>query len=152
MRFPTTFVPAAKMSHFSSLEAIKDSLASGGRVVVSLPNEATLFHRIRCLLGTVDAECFASQGKHLHLPNLRQCRTLLSSCGFQIVEEEYYISLSFQSSRQKWLKSLCFLLPESILQLLANAFPSLFARGFIFACRVKSPELLAFNDGKSTEV
>src|SRR3990167_4800691 len=53
----------------STLASIKKHLNQDGIVIVSLPNEATLFHRIRSLLGVVDQECFSEKGKHLHLPS-----------------------------------------------------------------------------------
>ena len=122
----------------STLESICNHLAPEGILVVSLPNEATLFHRIRCLLGTVDAECFSHQGKHLHLPSLSQCRSLLLSSGYPIIDcEEYYISSSAAGSRQAWVGKILSLIPEKLQQLLADRFPSLFARGFIFVCKKK---------------
>ena len=42
------------------LQVIAASLPEDGHFLVSLPNEATAFHRIRCLFGTVDADAFQS--------------------------------------------------------------------------------------------
>jgi len=122
---------------YATLESICNHLEEGGILVVSLPNEASLFHRIRCLLGTVDAECFSNQGKHLHLPSLRQCRDFLKSLSdrLEVVSEEYYVSPSAAGSRQAWVGKILSLIPISIHQFLADRFPSLFARGFIFVCR-----------------
>lgn len=118
------------------LESLYASLAPDGRLVVSLPNEITLFHRIRCLFGTVDADCFSSQGKHLHLPGLKQSRNFLSK-RFEIVSELYYISPSGINSAQKWVGDILCLIPDSVHQWFADKWPSLFARGFIFLLKKK---------------
>lgn len=114
-----------------TLESIYASLPDHGVLVVSVPNEATLFHRIRCLCGTVDAGSWASEGKHLHLPNLAQSRKFVSK-HFDIVSELYYISPSACNSGSEWVGRILTLLPDSIHYYLANTLPSLFARGFIF--------------------
>lgn len=123
-----------------TLESIYNSLTNDSLLVVSVPNEATLFHRLRCLCGTVDAECFSSQGKHLHLPNLKASRTLVSKY-FEIVKEEYYISPSAQGSRHSWVGSVIGIVPVGVHQFLADAIPSLFARGFIFLLRKKAKHI-----------
>ena len=114
-----------------TLEAIHKSLPQDGYLVVSLPNENTLFHRIRALFGTVDAECFSGRGKHLHLPSLRQARVFLSG-KFHIEKELYYISPTGCGSRQAWIGKVLGLVPDCIHQGLADWKPSLFARGWIF--------------------
>lgn len=115
----------------ATLESIYNSLPDDGVLVCSVPNEATLFHRLRCLCGIVDAGCFARQGKHLHLPSLAQSRKFLSN-KFEIVSEVYYISPSACNSSQEWVGRILKLIPDSSHQWLADRFPSLFARGFIF--------------------
>ena len=125
-----------------TLSSIQKSISDQGYVVVSLPNETTLFHRIRCLLGTVDYQCFVSQGKHLHLPSLKQCRKFLSQ-HLEIVNELYYISPSAVGSGNQWVGEILRLIPDSIHQFFADRFPSLFARGFIFLLRkpgAKTPD------------
>lgn len=114
-----------------TLESIEKSLVPGGYLVVSLPNENTLFHRLRALFGTADAECFSGEGKHLHLPSLRQSRSFLSG-KFQILKESYYISPSACGSQQAWLGRVLGAIPDWVHQGLADWKPSLFARGFIF--------------------
>lgn len=123
----------------ATIESICNHLYEDGILIVSLPNEASVFHRFRCLLGLVDAECFSDQGKHLHLPSLKQCRSLLSlkSDRLKVVSEEYYISRSAAGSRQEWVGRILSVIPESLLQYLADRLPSLFARGFIFVCKKK---------------
>jgi len=119
-----------------TLESIHSSLSEDGYLVVSLPNENTLFHRIRSLFGTSDAECFSGEGKHLHLPSLRQSRAFLTG-RFQIVKESYYISPTACGSRNVWFGRVLSLIPDSIHQFLADKIPSLFSRGFIFLLKKK---------------
>lgn len=114
-----------------TVDSLSHSLSDQSYLVVSLPNEATLFHRIRCLAGTVDAGCFEAQGKHLHLPNLKKARTLVQS-RFQIVRELYYIAPSALGSEQEWVGQMLKIIPDAVHQWLADHMPSLFARGFIF--------------------
>ena len=120
-----------------TLESLEKSLAENGHLVVSLPNEATVFHRIRCLFGTVDAQAFASEGKHLHLPNLKQSRRFLSK-KFDILSEQYYISPSACGSGCEWLGRILTLIPDWFHQLIADRWPSLFARGFIFLLKKRT--------------
>ena len=125
------------------LESIAKSVGDGGAVVVSLPNESTLFHRVRCLFGIVDAQCFSGEGKHLHLPSLKQSRTFLSARFFDIVSEKYYISPTAYGSQQQWVGRIASLIPDFVHQWLADSFPSLFARGFIFLLKKKGTTLQA---------
>lgn len=120
-----------------TLESIEKSLLPGGYLVVSLPNENTLFHRLRALFGTVDSECFSGEGKHLHLPSLHQSRLFLSG-KFRILKELYYISPSGCGSRQVWLGKVLKLIPDFVHQFLADKIPSLFSRGFIFLLQSKN--------------
>lgn len=120
-----------------TLESLSKSMSDHGKLVVSLPNESTLFHRLRCLFGTVDAGCFSSEGKHLHLPNLKVSKSFLSQF-FEIERQLYYISPNAIGSQQQWVGRILGFVPDSIHQLLADRFPSLFARGFIFLCKKKS--------------
>ena len=122
-----------------TLDSIAESLPTGGYLVVSLPNEATIFHRIRSLLGIVDAECFSGEGKHLHLPSLSQARQFLrSNPALELQKELYYISPTACGARGRlgrFLGSTLALIHPRIHQFLADKFPSCFARGFIFLLR-----------------
>lgn len=118
------------------LHSIEASLQTNGHLVISLPNEATLFHRVRCFLGVVDQGAFQSEGKHLHLPSLKQSKSFLESV-FDILDTKYYISPSACGSQQAWVGRMIQILPDGFHQFLADRFPSLFARGFIFLCRKK---------------
>lgn len=120
------------------LESIYKSLPDGGLLVCSVPNEASLFHRLRCLCGVVDGECFSGSGKHLHLPALKQARSFFAKT-FEIVSEQYYISPDGQGSRQKWVGRILTLIPDGVHKFLADRLPGLFARGFIFLLRKRIP-------------
>lgn len=117
-----------------TLKSIYTSLAPQGVLVCSVPNEATLFHRLRCLFGTVDAQAFVGEGKHLHLPSLKQARRFFQK-DWQIVLERYYISPTAVGSSQEWVGRILSLIPDAVHQWLADRMPSLFARGFIFLLR-----------------
>jgi len=119
-----------------TLQSIYESMSDDGFLVVSLPNEATIFHRLRCLFGIVDAGAFSYPGKHLHLPGLNQCNTFLRA-KFDIVCTKFYISPSGKGSQQKWVGNLISILPDRIHQWLADICPSLFSRGFIFLLKKK---------------
>jgi len=119
------------------VESIYNSMPDNGMLVVSVPNEATLFHRLRCLCGTVDAGAFSGTGKHLHLPSLKQSRKFLST-RFEIVSEQYYISPSACNSSQEWVGRILSIIPDSVHQKLADVLPSLFARGFIFLLKKRT--------------
>jgi len=117
------------------LRSVKESLSPEGILVVSLPNESTLYHRCRGLfLGIMDGGCFGYPGKHLHLPSLKQSREFLRQF-FLIVEERYYISPTAEGSSSRFLKSILPLIPDGVHQFLANVWPSFFSRGFIFLCK-----------------
>lgn len=125
------------LSPKDTLESIYKSLPENGLLVVSLPNEATLFHRLRALFGVVDGNCFASEGKHLHLPSLLQSRKFLESQHYHIQKELYYISPTACNSSQAWVGQILALIPDCIHQFLADRIPSMFARGFIFLLKKK---------------
>ena len=132
-----------------TLASIVKSLQGDGYLVVSLPNEITAFHRIRALLGVVDVGCFSGEGKHLHLPSLSQSRRLLRRL-FSIEKELFYISPSACGSEQKWVGKLLNLIPDTIHQFLADNFPSLFARGFIFLLKKRTLEPIDLKDQSQT--
>ena len=121
-----------------TLQSISKCLKDDGVLVVSLPNEATLFHRLRCLFGTIDQQCFNFPGKHLHLPSLKQSRWFLSDL-FKIEKEDFYITKEARGSHSKIVAGLLKLVPSHLLQLVALVCPSLFARGFIFKLRKRLP-------------
>jgi len=115
-----------------TLASLVDLLKDSGTIVISLPNEASLFHRLRSLSGTVDQECFSESGKHLHLPSLKQARSFVEKY-LTIQKVEYYISDGC-GTRTPFLRGILKAIPKRFLKLLASFCPSLFARGFIFQC------------------
>lgn len=110
-----------------TLSILSSRLTSSGIAVISLPNEATIFHRLRSLLGTPDKQAFGENGKHLHLPNLSQSRRFVSE-HFAIQKIVPYVSLPLKLGI---LGKILYI----ILQPLSQICPSLFSRGFIFVCK-----------------
>ena len=107
-----------------------------GRLILSLPNEATLFHRLRALTGILDPMAF-QPGKHLHLPNVTQTVRWLEAQGLVIEQMRPYIDLSAAKSTHPWVGRLMQLIPETVWMRLARWSPNLFARGMVYRCRVQ---------------
>lgn len=119
------------------LKEISNILNKDGALLVSLPNENMLYHRLMSLFGFgVDLLAF-NLYKHLHLPTIRQSRDFLST-EFDIIREDYYINVSAQASKFEFLGKIFGLLPDSFWSALANIWPGGFARGTIFLCKKKS--------------
>lgn len=118
-----------------TLLSIAQHLTDPGIAVISLPNESSIFHRIRSLFGTVDQECFSEDGKHLHLPSFRQASSFVSEY-LEIQTVEFYVS-SGCGTRQNWIRPILKRTPKSLLKCLADISPSLFSRGFIFQLKKK---------------
>jgi SAM-dependent methyltransferase len=115
---------------------IIEHLKEDGILVVSLPNEATIFHRIRGFFGLVDPMAFRENGKHLHLPNISQARQFLSE-HLTIIEEKPYIVLPISIPKTlRRILSISLALPSLL-------FPGLFSRGTIFKLRRKPLSNLA---------
>ena len=97
---------------------VKNNLADGGRVIISLPNVANLKVRIGLLLGRFDyTETGILDRTHLHLYTLKSGSHLVKSSGLEIERVRY------GSDRFGWLISV---------------FPflgSLLGHGLIFICR-----------------
>lgn len=115
------------------LESVRDHLNENGIAVVSLPNEATIWHRIRALFGIIDPQALKENCKHLHLPNISQARSFLYEY-FHITKESPYIVLP--RTLPKILRTVLM----NPLRLLAFVCPSLFSRGTIFVLRIKYPK------------
>lgn len=124
LKFPTDFL-------FRLLGATEP----GGRLIVSLPNEATLFHRLRGLTGVVDPMVFEI-GKHLHLPSIWQTLTWLKK--YAVVEHWMpYTDLSAAHSTHPWLGPMMRGIPEGVWNLGAAWWPSGLARGAVYRLRQK---------------
>jgi SAM-dependent methyltransferase len=94
------------------VKEIKRLLTPGGRVLISLPNECTLWHRIKMLLGWgVDSTGFVPW-YHLHFPTLKQNDRFISK-NFEIIQKRYWVY-----GLPQWFACL----------------PTLFARGVIYEC------------------
>ena len=107
-----------------------------GRLILSLPNEATLFHRLRALTGVLDPMAF-QPGKHLHLPNVSQTIRWLESQGLVIEAMRPYIDLSAAKSTHPWVGRVMQMIPEGVWMQLAHWSPNLFARGMVYRCTVR---------------
>jgi len=112
----------------------KGLLKQGGVILISLPNENTIYHRIMSLLGFgLDSYAFKLY-KHLHLPTITQSRIFVSK-QLKIEKQVYWYHVGFNTTRTEYLGKITKLLPPVGWKLLANNFPGLFARGVIFLCQ-----------------
>lgn len=117
--------PKALMTEFQRI------LKRDGVVLISLPNECSLYHRLIALLGLgIDMYAFELY-KHLHLPTIKQSEQFVSNY-FKIIDRDYYVIPSCRGSRLEKLGLLLCLLPDASWELLAKIFPSFIARGVIF--------------------
>ncbi len=116
------------------MKKIKELLKNDGVVLLSLPNENTIYHRIMSLLGYGVDMCAFQLHKHLHLPTTAQNEAFVAKY-FKIVKKTSYINPSAKSSRSEWIGSIATLIPDGVWVTLANTSPGLFARGIVFLAR-----------------
>lgn len=117
------------------LNACKVLLNPQGVICFSLPNENTLYHRIVMAIGMgCDAQAFKDY-KHVHFGTIRQQRAFISE-HFKIVGEYSYISTDMHKSRGEWIGKIAKCIPDRFWQFIADACPSLFARGRIYVCKL----------------
>jgi methionine biosynthesis protein MetW len=89
------------------------------RVIISIPNECTIMHRMRVLFGGgINGICF-SPHYHLHFPSITQSDRLVRKY-FNIIEKHYWVHLGRLP------------IPYWFGKALANLMPGLFARGVIY--------------------
>lgn len=124
-------VAAEILEHLKDPEKIliqaKKILKRKGVVLISLPNECTLYHRLKVLLGRgIDGTGFAPH-YHLHFPTLDQNETFLAR-HFKIIKKEYW----FHKDPGGNLGRLFGFFPDSLLKIFMKFRPSLFARGGIY--------------------
>lgn len=119
------------------LQWVLSLVAEDGYCVISLPNEGNLANRIRCFFGIVDPMCFQAD-KHLHQPTRKQSRQFLFDGGLQILKESVYIYPIESAIGFEWARLVPKRISFAIARLLAFLFPTLFARGFIFLCKIKN--------------
>lgn len=112
------------------MRQIKGLLKNKGMVIISLPNENTLYHRFMSLFGLGIDMCAFQLYKHLHLPTIRQSTDFVSQY-LKIIRKEYYINPGGRGSRFEKFGLFLELIPDKIWEGLAYAFPGCFARGII---------------------
>jgi 2-polyprenyl-3-methyl-5-hydroxy-6-metoxy-1,4-benzoquinol methylase len=116
------------------LEQMQQLIKPDGIVLISLPNECTIYHRIMCLFGKgVDSLAFKLY-KHLHLPTIKQSEQFVGQY-FRIVVKAYFINPGGKGTRLEWLGKIASLLPDIFWEKMSDWFPGLFARGVIFLAR-----------------
>ena len=114
------------------VQQIKCLLKENGVALLSLPNECTLYHRFKVLLGKgIDGTGFAPH-YHLHFPTVKQNDEFIQK-HFVIIEKRYWVHTGVGVKTKKILQKT----PDKFWKVLANLWPALFARGVIYLCRVK---------------
>lgn len=122
--------PHRQMRYFKKL------LKKDGRLIISLPNENTIFHRIYSLIGIgIDQYPFVLY-KHLHFPTVRQSFAFVGNY-FKIVSHKYYMNFGGVGSRFSFFGKLFTLIPDSLWRILVDMFPGLLARGTVFYLKRK---------------
>jgi len=116
------------------LQKISQVVKKDGVVLISLPNENTIYHRLNSLLGFGPDFYAFKLFKHLHLPTIKQSRSLVKEF-FKIKSEVYWINVGFKTTRFEFLGRICGLIPDRVWQFLADTWPGLFARGVVFLGR-----------------
>ena len=99
-------------------------LKENGVVLISLPNECTLYHRLKMLIGKgIDGTGFAPY-YHLHFPTIKQNDEFIEKY-FKIIEKRYWVHTGVGGQ----LELIFSLIPDGMWMKIVNLFPSLFARG-----------------------
>ncbi len=115
------------------IKRIKELVNDNGVVLISLPNENTIYHRLMSLFGFGIDICAFQLYKHLHLPTIKQSTDFISQ-HFRIIRVSYYINPGCRRSRFEGLGKILTVLPDVFWKFGARIFPSLLARGVIFLC------------------
>ena len=109
---------------------IKEILNDDGVVLISLPNECTIYHRLKVLIGKgIDGTGFAPH-YHLHFPTIAQNNHFIET-NFRVIGRKYWIHTDAGGTLGRFLRKI----PDRFWLGLANLSPSLFARGVIYLCR-----------------
>jgi hypothetical protein len=116
------------LEHLKNPELLlKQMVKLADAAVISLPNECTIYHRFRALIGLgIDSSGFAPH-YHMHFPTIKQSDKLVSKY-YDIVKKIYW----FHPGKIKF--------PYKLGVKLANWMPGLFARGTIYLCEHKMEE------------
>lgn len=110
---------------------IRDLVKESGVVLISLPNECTILHRLNVLLGKgIDGTGFAPH-YHMHFPTIKQNDELMNKY-FSVIERRYWVHLG-EGGTERILSKI----PFRFWLGLTNFFPGLFARGVVYLCRSK---------------
>jgi len=110
---------------------VKHLLKEDGVVLISLPNECTIYHRLKVLFGKgIDGTGFAPH-YHLHFPTIKQNNEFIGRY-FEIIKKHYWVHLGTGK-----MEKILSVIPFSLWQKLVNLFPSLLARGVIYLCQLK---------------
>ena len=114
------------------IKKAKVILKPTGVILISLPNECTIYHRLKVLLGRgIDGTAFAS-GYHLHFPTLQQDKEFVME-NFKIIKEKHWYHLGVGGFFERMLN----VIPEFAIRLIVKIWPALFARGVIYVCQNK---------------
>lgn len=110
----------------------KELLSKQGVILLSLPNEVTILHRIRVVMGKgIDLTGFDPL-YHMHFPTIQQSLQLVSR-HFEVITIHYYAYADVGGTMGKLLSAV----PTIVWEKIANLYPSLFARGVMFLARTK---------------
>ena len=120
------------------LHSIAKCLKPDGKVVISLPNENTIYHRLMALFGVGVDMCAFELYKHLHFPTVRQAKNFVGTY-FDLEQVSYYVNPRAEGSRIEKLGPLLMLMPNAGWDTLAKVMPGLFARGTIMLGTPKNP-------------
>lgn len=109
---------------------IKRLVKKNGVILISLPNECTIYHRLKVLFGKgIDGTGFAPH-YHLHFPTIKQNGEFIGK-HFKIIKKCYWIHIGVGGKLEKVISKI----PDWIWMKLANLWPSMFARWVIYLCK-----------------
>lgn len=109
---------------------ISELLKDGGVILLSLPNECTMYHRIKVLFGRgIDGTGFAAY-YHLHFPTIKQNDEFVSK-HFRVLKRKFWIHVDIGGP----LGRLFSMIPDAFWLILGNLWPTMFARGVIYLCQ-----------------
>ncbi len=115
------------------LSEIQELVKDNGVVIISLPNEYTLWCRLGVIFGKgIDYQGLTSNDHHKHFPTVKQSKEIVEKY-FDIIKVEYRTHIDVYNG----LEGIMALIPYSWMMFVSEIFPSLFARGIIMVCTKK---------------
>lgn len=108
----------------SIIKQVSEGLKPGAAVIISVTNDNTIYHRMRVFLGKGINKTPFNHRYHLRHPTFAQWRDFLGGY-FQVRKCRYWICFDKEQGKFR----------DAIFLFLAEAMPSLFARGGVFLCR-----------------